>query len=412
MENARAGIYIKQIRGYRAFIPSPLPPDPPLVMDNEMLVALSSADRALGRLDGATEVLPNPDLFIAMYVRRESVLSSQIEGTQASLTDVLEYEADAARKGLPVDVTEVVNHIDALSYGLRRLDELPVSLRLIREIHEHLMADVRGGQMSPGEFRTTQNWIGPPGSTLTNALFIPPPPYEMMGALDDLEKFLHAADHLPVLVKAGLVHAQFETIHPFLDGNGRIGRLLITFLLCQQGVLRRPLLYLSHYLKLHRSEYYSRLMAVRETGEWEGWLKFFLAGVASVANQATDTGREILHLRETHRQLLSSRIQTLNGPRLLDYLFERPIVNVSLVAKALTVSTPTANSLVNQFEEIGLLTETSGRRRNRLFSYQPYLQLFEDQALQKESEEEPSSDPDAVSVEAYPSEAPTEFDNV
>ena len=412
MENARAGVYVKQVGGYRAFLPSPLPPDPPLSMDNGMITALSAADRALGRLDGASEVLPTPDLFIAMYVRRESVLSSQIEGTQASLADVLEYEADAARKGLPADIEEVVNHIGAMKYGLRRLDELPVSLRLIREIHERLMANVRGGQMSPGEFRTTQNWIGPHGSTLNSATYVPPPPHEMMGALDRLEAFLHTADHFPALIHAGLVHAQFETIHPFLDGNGRIGRLLTTFLLCQRRVLRQPLLYLSHHFKLHQNEYYDHLTAIRETGDWEGWIKFFLVGVANVANQATDTAREILRLRESHRLLLSDRIQTNNALRLLDYLYEQPMVTVSLAAKALTVSVPTANSLVGQFCETGLLTEISGGRRNRIFSYQPYLHLFEDQALDEALQEEPGSKRDAVTIEADPAEAPTEFDNV
>jgi len=374
----RSGTYVRQPAGYKAFIPKPLPPDPSLAIDQELLTCLSAADRALGRLDGATEVLPNPDLFIAMYVRREAVLSSQIEGTQASLVDVLEYEADAARKGLPADVKEVVNHIDAMNYGLQRLDDLPLSLRLIREIHERLLAGTRGGQRYPGEFRTTQNWIGPPGCSLREATFVPPPPSEMMDALAGLETFLHAQIDLPIPVMAGLVHAQFETIHPFVDGNGRIGRLLITFLLCQRRLLRRPLLYLSHYLKRHRDEYYSRLMAVRDQGDWEGWLKFFLRGVGEVANQATETARQILHLRETHRQFVSERTSTTNALRFLDYLYQRPVVTAGLVGRALEVSPPTANGLVNQFFNIGLLSELTGRQRNRLFSYQPYLSLFED----------------------------------
>ena len=374
----RSGTYVRQPSGYKAFIPKPLPPDPSLAIDQELLTCLSAADRALGRLDGATEVLPNPDLFIAMYVRREAVLSSQIEGTQASLVDVLEYEADAARKGLPADVKEVVNHIDAMNYGLQRLDDLPLSLRLIREIHERLLAGTRGGQRYPGEFRTTQNWIGPPGCSLREATFVAPPPSEMMDALAGLETFLHAQIDLPIPVMAGLAHAQFETIHPFVDGNGRIGRLLITFLLCQRGLLRRPLLYLSHYLRRHRDEYYSRLMAVRDQGDWEGWLKFFLRGVGEVANQATETARQILHLRETHRQFVSEKTSTTNALRFLDYLYQRPVVTAGLVGRALEVSPPTANGLVNQFFNIGLLSELTGRQRNRLFSYQPYLRLFED----------------------------------
>jgi Fic family protein len=391
MATNRSGTYVRQPAGYRAFIPKPLPPDPPLVIDQTMLTHLSVADRALGRLDGTTEVLPNPDLFIAMYVRREAVLSSQIEGTQASLVDVLEYEADAARKGLPADVKEVVNHIEAMTYGLQRLKDLPLSLRLIREIHERLLAGARGGQRYPGEFRTSQNWIGPAGCSLKEATFVPPPPSEMMDALADLESFLHVDIDLPVPVITGLVHAQFETIHPFVDGNGRIGRLLITFLLCQRGLLRRPLLYLSHYLKRHRSEYYDRLMAIRDRGDWEGWLKFYLKGISEVANQATEIARQILRLRETHRQLLSERLATVNAQRLLDYLYQRPIVTAGLVAKTLEVSPPTANSLVNQLCSIGLLTERTGRRRNRLFSYEPYLSLFEDEATETPSDEEPTA---------------------
>jgi Fic family protein len=314
-----------------------------------------------------------------MYARREAVLSSQIEGTQASLVEVLEYEAAAARKGLRGDVAEVVNYVRAMNYGLERLESLPVSLRLIREIHEILLANVRGGRRSPGEFRRTQNWIGPLGCTLAQAAFVPPPPHEMMAALGDLETFLHADVDLPALVNVGLVHAQFETIHPFIDGNGRVGRLLITFLLCQRKILRRPLLYLSLYVTRHKLEYYERLMAIRDYGDWEGWLRFFLRGVAEVANQATDTARRILELREAHRHLVSERIRgSANGLRLLDLLYEQPIVSARLVARDLAVSNPTANSLVNRFEKAGLLTEMTGRQRNRLFRYESYLSLFED----------------------------------
>ena len=387
MDTGRAGTYIRQPRGYRAFIPKPLPVDPPLVIDQELWTKLSAGDRALGRLDGATEVLPNPNLFVAMFARREAVLSSQIEGTQASLVDVLEYEADAARKGLRSDVAEVVNHVRAMNHGLERLESLPVSLRLIREIHEELLANVRGGRRSPGEFRRTQNWIGPPGCTLTEAAFVPPPPHEMMAALSDLEAFLHADVDLPALVNVGLVHAQFETIHPFIDGNGRVGRLLITFLLCQRKILRQPLLYLSLYLTRHKPEYYERLMAIRDYGDWEGWLKFFLQGVAEVANQATDTARRILQLREEHRDFVSQHIRgSANGLRLLDFLYQRPVVSVGLVTRELAVSNPTANKLVNQFNNAGLLVEITGRQRNRLFSYGSYLSLFEDDLPQPTEE--------------------------
>src|SRR5262245_20807423 len=248
----RAGRYVKQIEGYRAFIPAPLPPDPPLVMDTELIRLLSEADRSLGRLDGVTSVLPNPDLFVAMYVRKEAVLSSQIEGTQSTLEDVLQFEVDATGVELPKDVEEVVNYVRAMNQGLRRLQQLPLSLRLIREIHATLLENARGSHRTPGEFRRTQNWIGPAGCTLETATFVPPPVREMHVALDNLEKFLHDTS-LPLLIQCGLAHAQFETIHPFLDGNGRVGRLLITFMLVQRGVLERPLLYLSQYLKAHRA---------------------------------------------------------------------------------------------------------------------------------------------------------------
>ncbi len=386
-DTGRAGTYIRQPEGYRAFIPKPLPVDPPLVIDQGLWTKLSAGDRALGRLDGTTEVLPNPNLFVAMFARREAVLSSQIEGTQASLVDVLEYEADAARKGSRSDVAEVVNHVRAMNHGLERLESLPVSLRLIREIHEQLLANVRGGRRSPGEFRRTQNWIGRPGCTLTEAAFVPPPPHEMMAALSDLEAFLHADVDLPALVNVGLVHAQFETIHPFIDGNGRVGRLLITFLLCQRKILRQPLLYLSLYLTRHKPEYYERLTAIRDYGDWEGWLKFFLQGVAEVANQATDTARRILQLREEHRHFVSQHIRgSANGLRLLDLLYQRPIVSVGLVTRELGVSNPTANNLANQFENASLLTEMTGRQRNRLFSYESYLSLFEDDLPQPAEE--------------------------
>lgn len=283
-----AGRFVKQLEGYHAFIPAPLPPDPPLATDPELACLLSEADRALGRLDGVATVLPNPDLFVAMYVRHEAVLSSQIEGTQSSLDDVLQFQIDATGKELPKDVEEVVNYVNAMNYGLERIASLPLSLRLIREIHERLMAGVRRAERTPGEFRRSQNWIGPQGCTLSNATFMPPPVHEMQAAVDNFEKFLHDAT-VPVLIQCALAHAQFETIHPFLDGNGRIGRLLITLLLCERKVLHRPLLYLSLFLKVHRSEYYDRLTAIRRDGNWEGWLKFFLGGILEVSQSATAT---------------------------------------------------------------------------------------------------------------------------
>lgn len=340
-----------------------------------MLAVLSSADQALGRLDGVIQTLPNPDLFVAMYVRREAVLSSQIEGTQSTLQDLLAAELEPAIPGLPDDVEEVVNYVRAMNYGIERLATLPLSKRLIREIHAELLRSGRGAHRMPGEFRRDQNWIGPEGAPIERATYIPPPVPEMQSALDDLERFLNDDHGLPVLVHVGLAHAQFETIHPFIDGNGRVGRLLITFQLVQRRVLHRPLLYLSHYLKQHRAEYYDRLMAIRLSGDWEGWMRFFLIGVNQTAIEATETARSILELRERDRALVQEGTG-LNGVRLHDLLFDRPLVNVNLVRDALGVSFATANNLVSRFEGAGLLREITGGRRGRVFSYDRYLALL------------------------------------
>src|SRR5580698_7957202 len=262
----RAGVYRRPPQGHRAFSPAPLPPDPPLRIDGALQALLSRADLALGRLAGSIETLPNPDLFVLMYVRKEAVLSSQIEGTQSSLADLLAAEAKVFDPAQPHDVAEVLNYVAAMNHGLARLASLPVSVRLIREIHAKLLEGVRGSHLTPGELRTSQNWIGPAGCTLRDATFVPPPPADLPGALGALEKFLHAEDALPLLITIGLAHAQFETIHPFLDGNGRVGRLLITFLLCEKQILDKPVLYLSHYFKRHRQSYYDHLQAIRDSG--------------------------------------------------------------------------------------------------------------------------------------------------
>jgi len=377
----RSGGYVKQLPGYKAFIPSPLPPDPPIRIDDDLLSLLSQADQALGRLDGQAATLPNPELFVAMYVRREAVLSSQIEGTQSSLDDVLDYELDPSGRHLPADVDEVVNYVGAMNFGLERLSTLPLSLRLIREIHKELLAGVRGSEKYPGQFRTSQNWIGSIGAPLSRAEYVPPPVHEMKASLADLERFLIEERELPVLIHCGLVHAQFETIHPFLDGNGRVGRLLISFLLSYRGVLHRPLLYLSHYLRQNRAEYYDRLTAIRESGDWEGWLGFFLTGVNATAEEATATSRSIVELREKHRALVQGQRLGANGLRLLDLLFLQPIINVNLVAGKLEVTFATANNLIAPFQEIGLLEETTGGQRNRRFRYREYLSLFPAYAL-------------------------------
>jgi Fic family protein len=373
----RTGRYVKQTTGYNAFIPAPLPPEPAVRLDGDLTGLLSAADQSLGRLDGVATVLPNPNLFVAMYVRQEAVLSSQIEGTQSTLEDVLQFEIDARGRDFPKDIEEVVNYVRAMNYGLERLRVLPLSLRLIGEIHAELMRGVRGAHRTPGEFRKSQNWIGPENCTLATATFIPPPVPEMHQSLDNLEKFLHDTS-LPVLVHCGLAHAQFETIHPFLDGNGRVGRLLITFLLCQRGVLRRPLLYLSHYLKAHRAEYYDRLMAIRNDGDWEGWLRFFLKGVEQVSREAAETAQAILRLREEHRQKMALEAErSAQGFHLLEMLFEHPILTVRMVEKKLECSYVTANRLVEQFVRLRLLDEVTGQQRNRRFRYSPYLALFQ-----------------------------------
>ena len=348
-------------------------------MDSSLVVLLSQADQAIGRLDGMTELLPNPDLFLAMYVRREAVLSSQIEGTQSSLDDVLTFELDPRGVEVPQDVEEVVNYVHAMNYGLDRLTAFPLSLRLIREIHGHLLQGVRGSERHPGAFRTSQNWIGPANVSLAHATFVPPPVANMHEALDNFERFLHQHPDMPVLTLCALAHAQFETIHPFLDGNGRVGRLLITFLLVHRSVLRRPLLYLSYYLKRHRTEYYDRLMAVREQGDWEGWLRFFLRGVTETAQEATSTARTILTLREQHRALVQEQRLGINGARLLDVLFRQPVINVNLVKESLNTNYTSASRLIDRFEEAGLLAETTGGQRNRRYRYMSYLTLFNDE---------------------------------
>jgi len=334
---------------------------------------LSEADRAIGRLDAATQLLPNPDLFVAMYVRREAVYSSQIEGTQASLTDLLEYEADAAAKGIAPDVREVVNYVHALDYGIKRLDKLPLSLRLIKEIHQELLQGVRGGNMETGEFRRTQNWIGPPGCTLGDANFIPPPPHEVLNLMGNLELFLHDGSPIPPLVRCAMAHVQFETIHPFLDGNGRVGRLLITFWLFWKDILKRPLLYLSHYFKKNRQEYYDRLQRVRDAGHWSDWIQFFLEGVRSVATEAADTARKIQEMREGHRRML---VNQTGGVQALDQLFTHPMITINQVRDAIEMTYPVAANLVRYMEEKGLLVETTGHARGRIFAYQPYLALL------------------------------------
>lgn len=374
----RAGVLRDQPGGFKAFIPKPFPPtDLDLGPLGDLL---ERATLSLGKLVGSSEILPDPDLFVFMYVRREAVLSSQIEGTEASLVDLLEYEAQAEQTERSVDVREIANYIDALRFGLERVEELPLSLRLIREIHERLMTGVRGGEpiKTPGEFRRSQNWIG--GPSPATARFVPPPVDQMMTSLHELEGLFHDDSRLPILIRVGLAHAHFETIHPFLDGNGRVGRLLITFLLAHEKILREPILYLSIFFKRNRQDYYDRLQAIREKGDWEGWLAFFLEGVAVVSDEATQTARRIVDLREEARAEIGQKLgrRAGSGLILLEDLFRNPIVNVKRVAEITELSQPAANALTNALEDIGILRETTGRKTYRMFAFDTYLKLFEE----------------------------------
>ncbi len=359
----------------RAFVPPPLPPAPPIDVLG-LLDRLSLAERALGRLDGITMLLPRQELFLYMYVRKEAVLSSQIEGTQSTLSDLLRFETEA-QAGHPIDdIREVSNYVDAMMYGLDRLEELPLSLRLIREMHERLLQSGRGGTKSPGEFRRSQNWIG--GTRPGNALFVPPPITELDGCLDALERFMHEREsRLPALIKAGLLHVQFETIHPFLDGNGRIGRLLVTLYLCVNGVLRKPLLYLSLYLKSHRAEYYRLLQEVRENGAWEAWLDFFLAGVADTANQAFDAAARIVDLFKEDRERITAESDRAGSALRVHDLFQQsPFLTANQLVERSGLSAPTVNAVLADLQRTGVVDEITGRRRGRVFGYRRYLSIL------------------------------------
>ncbi|MCL4782742.1 MAG: Fic family protein [Bryobacterales bacterium] len=360
----------------RAFVPPPLPPYPPLQFER-LHGLLDQANQALGRLGGLASALPDLPLFIYAYVRKEAVLSSQIEGTQSSLSDLMLYE-NAEAPGAPIeDVREVSNYVAALSYGLDRLrGGFPLSLRLLREIHGVLLSQGRGSEKEPGEFRRSQNWIG--GTRPGNALFVPPPPNLVMECMGELENFLHEEHpELPLLIRAGLAHAQFETIHPFLDGNGRLGRLLITFLLCAGGALPEPILYLSLFFKTHRQAYYDRLMSVRTKGDWEGWMEFFLEGVTEASSQAVAAARRIVALMEADRRKVE-QVGRASATllRVHHSIQTHPIASIAAIAGNVGVSFPTAAAAVEQLSRLGILREISGKRRNRLFVYQEYVDVL------------------------------------
>lgn len=362
---------------YRAYVPSPLPPDPPLAIDADLLTLLEQANRALGRLDGIADLLPDRNLFLYQYVRREAVVSSQIEGTQSSLSDLLLFEL-AEAPGAPLDdVAEVSQYVAALDHGLKRLaGDFPLCLRLLREIHGVLLAHGRGAHKQPGEFRRSQNWLG--GTRPGNAAFVPPPPERLAECLDALERFLHGDDGgLPVLVKTALAHVQFETIHPFLDGNGRLGRLLVILMLVDAGVLRQPLLYLSLYFKVHRLEYYDRLQRVRTHGDWEGWLGFYLKGVAETAQQAVDAARRLLGIFEQDRERIRGlgRIAT-SALEVHRHLQQRPVSRVAEAVAATGINRTTVTAVFRRLVELGMVRELPGRQRNRVFVYTACLDIL------------------------------------
>jgi Fic family protein len=384
--SARAGHFVTASSGsggYKTFSPKPLPPDPPLEIDADLQRLLDQANQALGRLDGITLLLPDPDQFLYSYIRKEAVLSSQIEGTQSSLSDLLLFEHDAV-PGVPVeDVRETTNYLAALNLGLRSMDEgLPLSLRLLKQAHRELLRGTRGGGTGSGEFRRVQNWLG--GAGPEHARYVPPPPNEVPGAMGDLEKFLHGDPiATPALIRAALAHAQFETIHPFLDGNGRLGRLLVTLLLCSETgdgeprVLSRPLLYLSLHLKHHRDTYYERLQAIRTHGDWEGWLRFFLEGAISVATLATATTKRIVELIERDRKRINSLGRAAGSALLVfDDAIREVVLRIPETAKRLPVSEPTVATAIGNLERIGILQEITGRPRGKIFAYDEYLKIL------------------------------------
>lgn len=374
-----SGRVVRIPTGYYAFIPNPLPPE---ISWSALLVQqLSAADRALGELAGLGRSLPNPYLLVYPFVRREAVLSSRIEGTRASLADLYAYESvqlSLFDQESPNDVREVYNYVQALSYGLERIEVLPISLRLIRELHARLMEGTRGQERTPGEFRRSQNWIGPPGSTLANAVFVPPPVSEMIDALGRLEGFIHASTSMPLLIQLGLIHYQFEAIHPFLDGNGRVGRLLMTLLMCSWGALPQPLLYLSAYFEYRRQEYYDRLLAVSQRGEWEEWLLFFLTAVETQSRDARQRIHTLRTIQDEYRTRIGVEVHATAGLlKTVDFLFSQPIFTINQVATRLAISYQTARRYIAMMEKSGMIREMTGYKRNRTYIAERILRAID-----------------------------------
>lgn len=376
-QDSPSGRLIRTAHGYHAYIPNPLPPKLAF-HDMHFIRLMTEAERSLGRLAGLGHLVPNPDFLVIPYTRLEAVASSRIEGTQASLSELFYFEAAHEKPRMKDDVVEVANYLAALNYGLARLEALPLSLRLVREIHRILMSDVRGGtpDKTPGEFRRSQNWIGPSGSNLMGARFVPPPSDELQTVLGDWEKFLHQRDTVPLLMQCALMHYQFETIHPFLDGNGRVGRLLINLFLCERKALPYPLLYLSSYFEQYRDEYYQRLLAVSQDGDWIGWLSFFFRGVIAQSQHAIESAKRIVDQREQYRQLLQANKASASILNLLDQIFINPYLSIQQAAEKLNISFNTAKNSLLYLEEIDIVDEITGQKRNRIYVARKLLQLL------------------------------------
>jgi len=376
MVESRAGVTIRQKEGYLVFIPKPLPPHPYLDLNDSLLSLLSQADRALARLDGITYALPSPDLFLRMYIRKEALLSTQIEGTQATLKGVLAYEADLTSSDDPKEIKEVINYISAMEQGLNRISEVDISFLL--SLHKVLITGTRGASKKPGFLREIQNYIGPPGSTIFEAVFVPPPPEKVEALLRDLLIFWKNDDSIPPLIKASLIHVQFETIHPFLDGNGRLGRLLITLFLCEKKVLHKPLLYLSLYLKRNQDLYYQLLNEVRYEGAWELWIHFFLQGIQEISEEALITAQEIISLKEKVIDLLLTGEKTsLLAIKLTDLLFKSPIITAPQIQESLHTNRQTAYDMIHTFEQFGIISEITGKKRYKKYLFREYIEIIE-----------------------------------
>lgn len=375
---SRSGNYIKQLEGYKAFIPKPLPPEPNVKLSDELCKKLSQADLLIAKLDGMAYGLLNVDLFIAMYVKKEALLSSQIEGSQASLENIFEFESDNQIENTNIDdIQEVINYIKALNFGIERLKKFPMSLRFIRELHEILMRNTRGQHKTPGEFKRSQNWIGAANSNLNTAAFVPPPVKESMDALADLEKYMYTDSNLPELINCALIHYQFETIHPFLDGNGRIGRLMIILYLYWKNIIEKPLLYISYFFKKNKQEYFDRLTLVRNKGDYEQWISFFLDAVIETSQSAIDNTRKILDLQKKHQDLLwEKKVSSPMATAALNQLFYTPIVSINALQKKLEISYPTASHLIQQFVELEILKEVTGQKRAKRYIYKKYMDIL------------------------------------